>query len=312
MPDPVITSLREEICFAFHLKLGDRPLAGRIASPVLLGELLPGGNALVFGCYDLVLCHAGRSRRGGDLFYTEVFPRTFAVQIPLNVAVKQGEILVSVSRPFQVRLRPGRPTGVRFWEVLKGIFWDGTWLEIVVDGEIAVEVLPAGESIPETRPPGVSVAACDREMAADEGPVEEEKQKTARKRGDEITIELEALADLVADLIRRRDEKTVEEAGTGHSPVIPEPEAVKQGKQSEQGNDRTLKRKSEMPGGITEERLEELVRKVIREYEEEKSVRAADAAVLTSLPLEQIPSRPGLYRSFAQNLPPPKPQGGGS
>lgn len=308
MPDPVITSLRKEICFAFYLKLGDRPLAGRIANPVLLGELLPGGTALVFGCYDLVLCHAGRNRRDGDAFYTEVFPRTFAVQIPLNVAVKQGEILVSVSRPFQVSLRPGRPTGVGFWEVLKGIFWDGTWLEILVNGEIAVEVLPAGESIPEVRPPGVPVAACDREMAANEEQKrkgmkddseeilgEEERKKTARKVGDEITIELEALADLVADLIRRRDEKTVEDAGTGPSPVIPEPEAVRQGKQSEQGNDRTHKQEAEMPGGITEERLEELVRKVI-----------------LSLPLEQIPSRPGLYRSFTQNFPPPKPQGGGS
>ncbi|MGB9792641.1 MAG: hypothetical protein ACPLTR_08715, partial [Thermacetogeniaceae bacterium] len=105
----VIASLKKEVSFAFPLRAGERPLSGRIANAALFGELMPGGGALVYGCYDLVLC--------GDPLSAEVFPRAFALQVQLSSPAKKGELRVSLSRPFEVVFRQSRPAG--FWGVLK-------------------------------------------------------------------------------------------------------------------------------------------------------------------------------------------------
>ncbi len=341
MPDSVIASTTEEIRSTFHLNLVDHPLAGRIANTVLFGELLSDRTVLVFGGYDLVLCHRRRGNKDDEACYTTVVPRTFVERIPLGAAGMPGkavQIRVSVSRPFQAGLRAGRPSRIKFWDLLKSMIWDGTWMEIQVEGEITVDVLSAGDSIPDKRLAAFAGTRCDQGEAVDDkqekenidgntgGVLTGEKGKKAVKKKDgEIIIELDVLADLIVDIIRRR-QGDVAAVGTGSGPLKEIPAAVQgsKGTPREQGNSEVPVTERGMPRAITPEMLADLMRKVVREYEEEKS--NGSAAVprepvkggqvmpnqdLTALPLEQIPSRPGLYQTFTQNIPPPKPHGSG-
>lgn len=341
VPDSVIASTREEIRSAFHLNLIDQPLAGRIANTVLFGEMLSDRTVLVFGGYDLVLCHRRRGNKDDEACYTTVFPRTFVERIPLGAAGmpgKEGQVRVSVCRPFQARFRAGRPSRIKFWDLLKSMIWDGTWMEIQVEGEITVDVLSAGGSIPDERLAVFTGTRCEQGDAVDDqqerenirddaGGVltENRRKRTAKKKDGEITIELDVLADLIVDIIRRRHgDVTAGETGSGPSQNVP---AAVQGSEEtpqEQGSSGVPVTERGMLRGITPEMLVDLMRKVVREHEEEKSNGSAAVPQepvkggqvmpnpdLTALPLEQIPSRPGLYQTFTQNIPPPKPHGSG-
>lgn len=284
MSTPVI----KEVSFVFPLRASERPLSGRVANAALFGELVPGGGVLVYGCYDLVLCY--------NSFWAEVLPRAFALQVQLSSAAKKGELRVSWSRPFEVVFRPSGPPRARPWELLKRLIWGRPCFEAVVAGEVAVEVIAADEPSPVAGRAEEGQAAVDgqRKSAADsaEDALGWERKKTARRRGDEVTIELEALADLVAHLLdKRRQEATISQKQFGLEAGRPLPQEA-------------------WPGRSALERLEEIVRRVVREYEEEKRGGSGDAEALTSLPLEQIPSRPGLFQGFPQNIPPPKPHPG--
>lgn len=265
----------KEVSFAFPLRVSERPLSGSVANAALFGELVPGGGALVYGCYDLVVCYSSS--------WAEVLPCAFAIQVQLSSGTRRGELRVSLCRPFEVAFRERRPQGKRLWELLQRLLWGRLRFEAVVAGEVAVEFIAAEEQRP--------AAACAGEGrpsgAAEEPPVREQRQ-AARRRGDEVTIELEALADLVSHLLDRR--------GGGRSA-------------SREEGPRPLPEEAP-PGGDSLDKLEEIVRRVVRACEEEKRGASGETGAVSSLPLEQIPSRPGLYRELAQSLPPPKPPPG--
>lgn len=177
MPDSVIASSREEIRTAFHLKLVDHLLAGRIANMILFGELLSDGTILVFGGYDLVLCHRRWSNKDDEHCYTTVVPRTLVERIPLGVAVMPGKavhVRVSIYHPLQVRIRAGKPSRVKFWDIIRSMIWDGKWVEIQVEGAITVDVLFNGESIPEKHSAAFKDTMCDQGDAVDDQQVRED------------------------------------------------------------------------------------------------------------------------------------------
>ncbi|MGB9792698.1 MAG: hypothetical protein ACPLTR_09015, partial [Thermacetogeniaceae bacterium] len=182
----------------------------------------------------------------------------------------------------------------------KRLIWGRSWFEAVVEGEVTVEVVAADEPLQEPRPvsgwgsEGVPGEAADGLGGLAGGASRGDRKRSARRRGDEVTIELEALADLVAHLLSRRSDGL----DAGRQPV------------HEAG--RPLPRETWPDEALVEKKLEEIVRRVLRQYDGEKRDSAGEAATLASLPLEQIPSRPGLYRSFAQSVPPPKPHSGAS
>ncbi len=331
MPDPIIASTREEFRSVFHLTFADHPLAGRIANAVLFGELLSDGTVLVFGGYDLVLCHRRRRNKGDEDCYTTVVPRTFVEKVPLDVSGMAGkavQVRISVNRPFQARLKADRPPRVRFWDLLKSVIWNGRWVQIQVEGEITVDLLPAGEFIPEKRLVDLAGARTDKRDAGEiksvgEGVLAGEKAKRAAKKKDgEITIELDALADLILEVIRRRQGDTAAgPAGTVSAQGLPAALKDSGGAPPEQGNGGVPAAEPKGSQTINPEMLADLVKKVIRAYEEEKRIKSAavlpepekgaqlmQGLDLSGLPLEKIPSRPGLYRTFTpSNLPPPKP-----
>lgn len=272
---------------------------------------------MVFGGYDLVCCYRKEKDNHGTLYHTAVVSRPFVDQLPLETAGLIGnqpgtiQVQVYTSRPLLAQVMTGKSSKLEFWQLLKNIITNKTLVEIVVGGEITIEVVLTRDAAPETHP-------VQKNPSRDHRPMEtlpEVEVGKVVKENNEITLDLEKLADLVMAIIKKNNGENALVQGSIKDQAVSLPE---EGKNSEFGP--TEKEKYQV---IDPKILEEMVRVIIREHEREKRksevVRQEPEAMgwrmanpdITSLSLGNIPSRPGLHQTFSQNVPPPKPADSG-
>ncbi|MGD0153017.1 MAG: hypothetical protein ABSC17_04530 [Thermacetogeniaceae bacterium] len=319
MSTQIATSVNKNFCSSFNAILANYPIVGRIANAVLFGELLTDEMVLVFGDYDLVLCY--QEDGSEDVYHTEVINRVFAEPIPLKTGVSSFyaqalQVQVHISAPLQVRIRAGKPSKLKFWDLVKSMISDLTWVEVQVEGKITIEVALPQEAVPVRC---LAAQAQDGDRCGQRDSLLEVKKTEAVKKDEEITISLDALADLALQMIQRRERERGEissrPSGTGA-----EAESLSDASGRITGENEPAEQ--DAPRMVDQAMLEELVQRIIREHGEikpgqEVAVQATEKAQVTLPPpapvslnqiaLGQIPSRPGLWKTFGQEVPPPRP-----
>ncbi|WP_027357570.1 hypothetical protein [Desulfofundulus thermocisternus] len=286
----VLVSAKKEFWDSFIVPLAHYPVACRVTNVTLFGELLPDNTILVFGRYEFLFCHYKEENQFTPGYHAAVMPRTFCERIQPVGSWAAGalpgdvELQVSFSRPLRVHTRPGKPARLNLGDFWKSIFSYPAWVEVQVDGEITAEIALVPKSLPDLPRTVVSrLAGAEKNEGKEPVPPQgmekpgglTEQEAPARGPAAEtkpLTIDLEQLADLVMKILRQREQANV----TGQE--ISRQEPNKAGSQVVKP----------APAVVT----------------------VADPP-LPSLPLEQIPSRPGLYKTFQPYVPPPKPPGKG-
>jgi len=204
-------SINKTFRSSFNMILANHPVAARIANTVLFGELLTDGAVLVFGDYDLVLCY--QEDGSEDVYHTEVINRVFAETIPLKRSVSSSyaqalPVQVYVSSPLQARIRAVKPSKFKFWDLVKSMIYDLTWVEVQVEGKITVEVALPQEAVPARR---LDAQSQDGDSCEQGDSLPEDKETEAVKKDEEITISLDALADLALQIIQRHEAESAQE-----------------------------------------------------------------------------------------------------
>lgn len=310
-----MSDLLIKICSSFRVALPNYPVSCRIANPNLFGEVLSDGMLLIYGGYELVFCCNCREDRE-DVYSTVIIPRTFMEKfLPEKTGLSGGErVQVLNDCPLSVEVRAGRSSRASIWELLVGIIRDRTWMEVDVGGEISVrvdgfssqngvEICPANvkdvskeSSVQKRAPEASAVIRAGKNIVPG-------AQFAALRDRECVTLDLDSLADLVIRIIQQRE--------TVLFPQYPSGNQIDHSKEKP-GNQYSAE-KTEM------DVLSEILRRIVARGEKETSqqgeatVKSQDLAGfdLSSIPLEKIPSRPGIQQTFVQNVPPPKPPGGG-
>lgn len=292
----VLATARKEFWDSFTVPLSHYPVATRVLDTTLLGELLADGTVLVFGRYELAFCYKDDHPLAAG-YHTVVVPRTFGEKIQPAGSWATGplagevELQLSFSRPLRVHTRPGRPARFSLVDWWKNILSYPAWVEVQVEGEITAEIALVAKSLPELpRMAGGGLPEAEKKEGAEAGSgvsLQPEPPRTGKSSGNlaeqevpardqaaesgPLTLDVDLLVDLVLRVLRQRERS--ETGAQGESRQEPRGEAQVVGP---------------APAAIS----------------------TADTP-LPSLPLEQIPSRPGLYRAFQPYVPPPKPPGKG-
>lgn len=285
----VLAAARKEFWDSFTVPLAHYPVTGRVSAATLLGELLPDGSVLIFGRYELLFCYKDEHAPAAG-YQTIMVPRTFGEKVRPACSWAAGapgggevELNLSFSRPLRVHTRPGRPARFSLVDWWKNIFSYPAWVEVQVEGEITAEIVLATRSLTEL--PRVTGSRPQREEQ--EASLQPEPARDAKSPGtlageeapggDPVTegkplaVDVDLLADLVFKVLRQRERAETE----------PREESRQEPRQG-----------------------------ACLVNPSPTAVSTADASP-PSLPLEQIPSRPGLYRSLQLSAPPPKPPGKG-
>lgn len=299
-----------KVQFSFQTALPDYPVSCRIANPALFGKVLPDGELLVFGGYDLVFCCSLRQRSGGNFYRTVILPGTLTEKIlPEKTGFVGGErVEIELKHPLIAQVRPGKPSGVGIWRLLAGLFRDRVWVEVVIEGEIALK--PAGSPLREedarqaSRRDAIGAAGI-REKEAPEVPAGNQAGKNGRREpepggvriSDKIALDLDSLAYLVGRVIEQREKGALPE---GPARGLADPGE---------------KQELQPAGRSEEESCSDILRRYAARSDQGQGQQKGGFAAkqefagydLSSIPLELIPSRPGLEKTFVQETPPSKP-----
>lgn len=333
MTRQIITSIKKDMLSIFYISLPGYPIACKINNVSLLSELLFNKTILAFGKYDLVFCLKKNEFEPDPAYDTAIVTRTFCetIQLARLPAALRGatEVQACFGQPLHVRIRIGKPLKLNLWDFLKSLITGKTWVEAQVEGQIAADITAAREPFDlelefadSLLQNGVSTTAEQDNMA--------EHQK-------EAVVDLQTLADQVLKIISQREgEKAAKDEATHHENIELEQLSVEK-------PDTTPPDKGESEG-LDAAKVTELVlnilhtREAARASQEQNrlqhpagmqqqahpnaphpgSTRYAPAGYPTvghpaapfQIPLEQIPSRPGL-EAFIQNPPPKPPEFGG-
>lgn len=292
----VLATTRKEFWDSFTVPLAHYPVASRVSATTLLGELLPDGSVLIFGRYELLFCYKDEHPLAAG-YHTVMVPRTFGEKVQPACSWAAGalggevELFLSFSRPLRVHTRPGRPARFSLVDWWKSVFSYPAWVEVQVEGEITAEIVLVARSLPELpRVAGGGLPEAEKKEGDEAGSgvsLQPELPRTGKSSGNlagqevpggdpaveskSLALDIDLLADLVFRVLHQRERAEAE--AQGESRQEPRQEACVV---------------SPSPAAIS----------------------TADAS-LPSLPLEQIPSRPGLYRTLQLSVPPPKPPGKG-
>ena len=330
MSKQIIASAKKDFWSSLNIPLASHPVACKIANIILIGELFSEKTILAFGKYDLILCYRKGENEFGPVYDTTVITRTFCENLPVIGSGISGvlpgalEVSTRFSRPLRAHVRTGKPANLKIRDLVKTVISYTTWVEVQLEGEIIAEIAPAQEIVQEAVP-----VAPAEEKTGDKTQSEKEKHKL--KLAAEIIQNLdykeeevppEAKADDLSEQDgKARQRKEVNRSGT-----------EKEVSGSSDKEAETLKNIPKENQYVDPEMLAGLVMKIIRQRDEEMIVHQetirknpekarpragypAHTSVTIPHPaphplsLEQIPSRPGLHKTFTQGALPPKPPG---
>ncbi len=301
--------MKMKISSSHQVVLPDYPVSYRVANLRLFGEVLSNGVLLVYGGYDLVFCCSCKDNQE-VLYNTIIIPRTFVKKyLPETTGFKGKErVQIITNYPLSIQVRAGKPSRVSLWKRLVSIFRDKTWVEVDVEGEISVQEERAFLNELEEKHSSAIDVAKERSVNEKVPQVPEnyqaekkdmpDKQLSVLPSSNSITLTIDTLADLLIQVIQQREKslslpnKPVQDLGA-----------------KEKGAD-------QFPSANTEEdMLSEIMHRYAAQGKKEKGQQIRDQLKrkvyteydLSSIPLEKIPSRPGLQQTFVQKAPPPKP-----
>ncbi|MFZ5631768.1 MAG: hypothetical protein ACOY40_02890 [Bacillota bacterium] len=262
MSSQILAGVKKDFWSFLTVPLAGWPAACKIANINLFSELTSEKTVLVFGTYDLVFCYQKGIGRNGPVYDSAVVTRTFTESISLIGSGISGtlsgtvEVRAKFSRPLRIHIRPGRLTNLKMGDFIKSLLFRRACVEIQVESEIAAEITLVGETVQKADPAALSDSPPEGAVAAREVRIHDPEE----------------LADLVAKILRQREEKRSGLRGAVH-----------------QERERAVSRPGGGdPGGVKMPRPD-----------------------LEKMDLGQIPSRPGLSRTFVQNAPPSRPPGPG-
>jgi len=283
-----------KISFSFQIALPDYPVSCRIANPALFGKVLPDGRLLVFGGYDLIFCCRCGDKKQGDFYRTVIVPHTLMESIPPEKTGLAGNerVEIALERSLTARIRAGKPSRAGIWELLAGVLKGRVWVEVVVEGEVAINLetfsFQSAVKVSQTKKADDTEAAGIQDRSAPEIPAGDQagessvqEQERTVQFSDKISLSLDSLAYLITQIIQQH-------------PVSSQP-ASPQKMSSERSEDE-----------ICSDILQQIIAK---QGQRGDTVTDQDFAGydLSSIPLEKIPSRPGLQQTFVKQMPPPKP-----
>lgn len=301
-PDSVLN-----ISSSFQISLPDCPVSCNVANPRLFGEVLSDGMLLVYGGCELVFCCSCKENKE-DAFYTEVISHKLIKKIlPEKTGFTGNErVQVITNSPLSIQVRAGKPSRVSIWKRLVSIIRDRTWVEVVVEGEISVEVV--GSSFQnrndkrKINEQDVS-EGCGTHTKAPEIPTGFQQGKASEQfavlhDSESVALSIDSLVDLVIKVIKQREKD-----------ILPSRMPDSKIDTKEKLSDQCSPVKDEM------DILTDVLQQIMAQGEKGKkqqggvAVRSQKPTAfdLSSIPLERIPSRPGLHQTIVQNIPPPKP-----
>lgn len=291
-----------KISSSFQIALPDYPVSCRIANPALFGKVLPDGRLLVFGGYDLIFCCNCGDKKQGDFYRTVNVPHTLMESVPPEKTGLAGNerVEIALERSLTAQVRAGKPSRAGIWELLTGVLKGRVWVEVVVEGEVAVKLetfsFQSAVKVRQTKKTGDTKAGGIQERSAPEIPAGDQTGESSvqeRERtvqfSDKISLSLDSLAYLITQIIQQREKKNPPCGPVSSQPASP------QKMSSERSEDE-----------ICSDILQQIIAK---QGQRGNTVTNQDFAGydLSSIPLEKIPSRPGLQQTFVKQMPPPKP-----
>lgn len=262
MSSQILAGVKKDFWSSLTVPLAGWPVACKIANINLFSELTSEKAVLVFGTYDIVFCYQKGVSRNGPVYDSAVVTRTFTESISLIGSGISGnlsgtvEVRAKFSRSLRVHTRPGRLTNLKMGDFIKSLLFRRACVEIQVESEIAAEITLVGETVQKALPAALSGSTPERAVAAREGKIHDPEE----------------LADLVAKILRQREEKRSDLRVADHQ---------------------RSQRAGSWPGGA---------------YSGGVKMPRPD---LEKMDLGQISSRPGMFKTFVQNAPPTKPPGPG-
>ncbi len=225
MSKQILAGAKKNFWSLLTFSLAGYPAACKMANINLFAELFCEKTVLVFGTYDIVFLIQKKNRSGlnSPEFNVSTVTRAFSEKIPLTGAwvsrAPHGNVDVRAgfSREPRVHVRPGRRTSLKLGDFFKSLFFRRACVEIQVESEIAVEILPAENSAPETAPAGLP------------------EKKRGDAAGEGNSSGLDVLAEQVARILSLGEEKKgkfrvfarQEAGGEARRPGAVSPDAMK-------------------------------------------------------------------------------------
>lgn len=332
MSKQTIIGAKKDFRSAFNVPLDGQPVACKIANIYIFNHLSTlEKTILLFGKYDVILCYQKGENQSASSYDTVVISRTFCENISVkeigirNILPETIEVRSYFSRPLRARAGEGKPVNLKFFDQMKSVVSDAKWIGVQVEGEIAVELtrIQGFVKCPVTVPVAIPVKdgtgdkavgvreqsnqVIDRQEAragdfaeerkkAIQGDVERDAAGTSGKKEKNpqfktqenlVTIDLETLAAMIVKIVRNQEEEK-ENCRRVPNKVLENMEVKKDALR-------------EAPSAKTEKTW------VRANYTSPQAAIKAAQKTTYSLPLEKIPSRPGLHETFLQSAPPSKP-----
>lgn len=327
MAGQISSSVEKDFLSIFYIPLPGYPISYQIDNVTTYCELIFKKNILVFGKYDLVFCYPSTVNELEPVYDTASLTRTFCESILLTgsdtlemLSAGTIDIQPGFVQPLHVRIKLGKPLNLKPWELLKSFISRKTWVEVFVEGQITAEITPGHYNANlDLMEPLLQIRTTTAE------------QDDTALQQKEAAINLEALAKQVQKIISQRQEEkpAIDETACRDSgqpgapkPAIPpvqeQPEVLNAAKVTElvlnilRAREAAMARREQhlpqYPAGMESQANFNVSHPGGAQYPARTGYRAGmQPPAPASLPLEQIPSRPG-FEAIIHN-PPPKPPG---
>jgi hypothetical protein len=214
----IISSVKKDFLTTFQIPLPGFPISYAIDNITTHCELIYEKTILVFGKYDLVFCCPSTVKEFAPGYSTAVLTRTFCEPILVTgsdilemLPGDSTDIQAVFGQPLHVRIKLGKPSPSRFWDLLKSLFLRQTWVEVFLGGQITAVIAivresghvpgyrnlepETGESLPQT---GTITAAAQDGVSVQQKGADIDLEKM---------IDLKKIAEMVEKIIDQRQEE---------------------------------------------------------------------------------------------------------